>query len=431
MTLYPDLVQAIEQLDYRVTVGDVAAKAGLDVNQTQRGLLTLASDAGGHLQVAESGEIVYLFPRDFRAILHSKHLRLRLQEWAGTAWKVLFYLIRVSFGIALLVSITLIFLSILIIISAATRSDSGGFDGGGGGDGGGFSGWFGPNFVYIFSPGYYDRSSRAYYSSGEKPSLGFFQAVFSFLFGDGNPNRDLDERRWRAIGTVIRNNRGAIAAEQIAPYLDNLGRGHALEYEEYMLPVLSRFDGRPQVSPNGDIVYHFPELQAMAAQHGYQAAPAYLKELLWRFSQASPAQIAVAIGLGLLNVGGALFLGHLLAGGAAAGVGLIAFVKSIYWALLTYGSAFLTIPLVRFFWLKGRNRAIARRNEERQERVVQLNQADDRLQAKLAYAQTFAAETVIDSKNLAYSTERDLADQELAQSDQIDAEWRRRLEQGQ
>ncbi len=77
----PNIMQAVEQLGYRVTVGDVTTQAGLNINLAQQGLLTLATDAGGHLQVAESGEIVYLFPKNFRAILRNKFLRLRLQEW--------------------------------------------------------------------------------------------------------------------------------------------------------------------------------------------------------------------------------------------------------------------------------------------------------------------------------------------------------------
>jgi len=43
----------------------------LNVNLAQQGLLTLAADAGGHLQVAESGEIVYLFPKKLPAILRT------------------------------------------------------------------------------------------------------------------------------------------------------------------------------------------------------------------------------------------------------------------------------------------------------------------------------------------------------------------------
>jgi hypothetical protein len=92
----PNIMQAVEQLGYRVTVGDVATQAGLNVNLAQQGLLTLASDTGGHLQVAESGEIVYLFPKNFKTILRNKFLRLRLQEWWKRVWRVLFYLIRIS-----------------------------------------------------------------------------------------------------------------------------------------------------------------------------------------------------------------------------------------------------------------------------------------------------------------------------------------------
>ena len=64
LTPDPAIVKAVERLDYRVTVGDVASQAGLDVNLAEHGLLVLASAVGGQLQVAESGEVVYLFPKD-------------------------------------------------------------------------------------------------------------------------------------------------------------------------------------------------------------------------------------------------------------------------------------------------------------------------------------------------------------------------------
>ncbi len=188
--------------------------------------------------------------------------------------------------------------------------------------------------------------------------MNFLEAVFSFLFGDGNPNSDLEERRWKAIGTVIRNNQGAVVAEQIAPYLDKVGQGYAHEYEEYMLPVLSRFDGRPEVSPEGDIVYHFPELQTTVAEQRYKPVSAYLKEFPWQFSRASSGQIILAIGLGAVLLIGALALGKLLVGGIAAAKigGLVAFVQSIYWLLLGYGTAFLSIPFIRYFWIQWRNK---------------------------------------------------------------------------
>jgi hypothetical protein len=436
----PKIMKAVEQLGYRVTVGDVAAQAGLNINLAQQGLLALASNAGGHLQVAESGEIAYLFPKNFRSILRNKYLRLQLQEWWEKVWRVLFYLIRISFGIVLLASIVLIFVTIAIIIIAInSSSDSNGSGGGSGGSsshsggGGGFLPhfWIGPDIFWFFDPGY-DRHYRRQRDSSERNQMNFLEAIFSFLFGDGNPNADLEERRWQEIGTVIRNARGAVAAEQIAPYLDDIGNGYKRESEDYILPVLTRFNGYPEVSPDGEIVYHFPELQTTAALKERQSVPAYLRERLWRFSQASSGQIMLAIGLGGANLIGALMLGSLLRGGQIAAQlgGLVAFVQSSYWLLLAYGIGFLTIPLIRYFWIQYKNRQVEARNQQRQEQAIALSQADATLKKKIAYAQQFAAQNVIEEEDLVYTSETDLLDQEIERTDKIDAEWRRRLESG-
>lgn len=68
----PAILKAVEQLGYRVTVGDVAVQSGLELERAQQGLVALASDAGGHLQVSETGEIVYLFPESLRTVLDRK-----------------------------------------------------------------------------------------------------------------------------------------------------------------------------------------------------------------------------------------------------------------------------------------------------------------------------------------------------------------------
>jgi len=429
----PTIMQAVEQLGYRVTVGDVAAKAGLDVNFAQRELLTLASEAGGNLQVAESGDIAYLFPKNFRDILRNKFLRLQLQEWWQSIWRILFYLIRISFGIVLVVSILLIFVAITILLSSGDSNNGGGGGGdggGGGGRGGGFSffPYFWNDLIWIFywnhDEPYYQQRSRL---TDQKPQMSFLEAVFSFLFGDGNPNHNLEERQWSDIATAIRNNRGAVAAEQIAPYLDNLGQGYSREYEQYMLPALARFDGRPEVSPEGQIVYHFPQLQTTATERNSEPVAAYLREMLWRFSNASSGQIMLAAGLGAVNIVGALVLGNLLSNSAIAG-GFIGFVSAIYPILLIYGVGFLAIPLIRYFWIQWKNSRIESRNQKRQKRAMLLNEPDANLLKKLAYAREFAAENVLTGEDLAYTTETELTQQELEQSAKIDAEWQRRID---
>ena len=438
----PTSMNAVEQLGYRVTVGDVAAKAGLNINFAQQGLLILASESGGHLQVAESGEIAYLFPKNFRSVLRNKFLRLQLQEWWEKVWRILFYLIRISFGVILMVSIALIVAAIAVILIAMAMNNDSSSDGGGSSDrssgGGGL--W---NFFWFFdfgsNRGYHQqsdssRSSRrnkqAAKDSSQKGEMNALESIFSFLFGDGNPNVDLEKRRWQEIGGVIRNSRGAVAAEQIAPYLDNLGEEYKRQSEDYMLPVLARFDGRPEVSPDGEIVYHFPELQTTAQDQEVQpVATDYLRERLWRFSQATSEQVMMSLGLGAVNLVGAMVLGSLLRGGIAAQLGgFVAFVNSIYWILLAYGIGFLAIPLIRYFWIQLKNQQIEARNQTRQQQAIDLNNLDATLQKKIAYAQQFATQNVINAENLAYTSENDLLDQELEQSDKINAQWQRRLE---
>lgn len=51
------VMKAVESLDYRVTVGDLATRAGLDLNVAQQGLIALAADTQAHLQVSDAGEI--------------------------------------------------------------------------------------------------------------------------------------------------------------------------------------------------------------------------------------------------------------------------------------------------------------------------------------------------------------------------------------
>ncbi|MFM2312072.1 MAG: hypothetical protein RLZZ04_1348 [Cyanobacteriota bacterium] len=425
----PKIVKSIEQLDYRVTVGDVAAKAGLELNFAQQGLLALASEAGGHLQVAESGDVVYLFPQNFRSILRNKYWRLRWQKTWQKIWRILFYLIRISFGIILIASILLMVVAIVLIVIAMNSANeereenSGGY---GGGYGGGFfmpHFWLGDIFWW-FDPGYNQRRLQRRRQASNY-QMNFLESVFSFLFGDGNPNIDLEENRWQEIGAIIRHNQGAVVGEQIAPYVDEIDQD-----EDYMIPVLSRFNGYPEVSPQGEIIYYFPELQVMASRRAESTSTAsYLQEKLWRFSQANGSQITLAAGLGALNVILAFVLETLLQDGAIATQlgGVVAFADSASWFLLGYGVLYLLIPLVRYFWIQGRNPRIINRNQEREQRAIALNQPDQSLVGKLAYASQFANQKVIGDRDIAYTTENDLLDQNLKDTDKIDQDWQKRI----
>lgn len=427
----PAIMKSIEKLDYRVTVGDVASNAGLELDLAQQELLALASEAQGHLQVAETGDIVYLFPKNFRGILRNKYWQLRWQQWWSKIWGVIFYLIRISFGIVLISSIILMLVAIAVLVVAmsSSRSDNNNNSRGGGAI---FlpNFWFSPDFFWIFTPNYQQKRYQRQRQNTDKNQLNFLESIYSFLFGDGDPNPNLEERRWQEVGVVINNNNGAVIAEQVAPYLDNINIYNERD-EDYMLPVLTRFNGYPEVSNQGEIIYYFPELQVTAEKRNKITVPPFLKENNWLFSMASSGQKIFAVFLGGLNFVLALVLGSMLSPELAQelGSGFIYFIESIYEFLFIYAGAYLAIPLIRYFWLQGRNTKINQRNNQREVRANYLVENSSKLLPKINYARQFAQEKIISQENLAYTSEKDLLDQQLEQADKIDQEWMKRLNQ--
>jgi hypothetical protein len=409
------LLQSIERLQYQATPGEFAVQAGLPLATVERDLQQLAIAVGGHLQVATTGEIIYKYPSNFRTILYNKSLWLQVKKYTDFLWKVAFYLIRISFGLVLVASLSIVVLTIIIITIATMFSDdsSGGIDfgdwGGGGGDGGssypsstwGGSWWY---FDWGGSGGSYTDSIEP--AEKQQKELNFLGAVFSFLFGEANPNARLEELRWQSIGQVIRKNQGAITAEQVAPYLEDVNP-HS---EDHILPVLVRFNGMPEVSPIGDIVYRFPDTQTVAQQRKFKRLPPYLQEKVRRFSGATNSQLWWIGTLAGLNFIGVLLLGGIAAKGLVVG-GFFAFVAGIHGFLTLYAVGFVTIPIVRLLWLQWTNSKIAARNEKRRQRLTWLNNAD--AERKMLFAQQFQTERQLSEADIAYNTEEDLLEQEL------------------
>ncbi len=69
-----------------------------------------------------------------------------------------------------------------------------------------------------------------------------------------------------------------------------------------------------------------------------------------------------------------------------------------------YAAAFFVIPLVRWFLNQRRNAAIAERNQARLDAAASLGRPS--LRAKLTGAAKLASRTVIDDRDLVYSSDR-------------------------
>lgn len=403
------LILAIEQLNYRLTVGDLATAQGLDLRVANRELIKLASLTAAHLQVAETGEVAYVFASDLRQRLFRRSLQLRLLSLGEQVWKWLFWLFRISFGILLILAIVIVIVGIVVALTAIQSQkdqdrEQPGADSSIDWEGFSPGGWiYWGNPWSVFMPNYYEQPVIT--AANPAPKLGFLEAVFSVLFGDGNPNRNLEQKRFQAIANLIRQHQGAVIAEQVAPYLDEVSSTN----EDYMLPVLVKFNGYPQVSETGELAYIFPDLQQVATEREAQSGPGYLLELPWSFSRASQGQVLQTIGLGVFYLAIALVLGGLLQEVRELD-GLLAVIAGLYGWLLAYAILFVTIPGIRFLWLQGVNAQINQRNRERLTRLTVLQ--NPALAPKLAFANQLAiAQQVVDPNQLAYTTEKDYLEQ--------------------
>jgi hypothetical protein len=166
-----------------------------------------------------------------------------------------------------------------VVLSSSRRNDDnrrgGGYYSGGGGGGVYFGGF--PD-LWLYSRPNYARSIR------DDRELSLPEAIFSFVFGDGDPNQDYEEGRWRALGQYIQRRNGVVTAEEMAPFLDppvpdaaSVSGSSGIETDDsFVLPALVKFGGEPFVDDAGHLLYRFPSfqrtvIQRVRAQAGRQA----------------------------------------------------------------------------------------------------------------------------------------------------------------
>ncbi|PKA62372.1 Uncharacterized protein AXF42_Ash009257 [Apostasia shenzhenica] len=433
--LSPDVRnRAMEAVDFfggRVTIGDVSSRAGFQLNVTERALHALAADTGGFLEVSDEGDVLYVFPKDYRAKLAAKSFRMKVEPVLDKLKSASEYLIRVSFGTALIASIVLVYTTIIALVSSRSDEDNRGRRGSRSYDSG-VTIFFSPSDLFWYWDPYYYRRRQMKTDEG----MNFIESVFSFVFGDGDPNQGLEEKRWKLIGQYISSNGGVVTAEELAPYLDVEPTKKATDDDSYVLPVLLRFDGYPEVDDEGNILYRFPSLQRTASSprvgrkeyigkkwaEWVDGIGKYFEEKKWSFSKTSASEKAMVMGLGALNLSGVVILGSMLKNMTVAPSGFVSFVADIFPLLQIYAASFFAIPLFRWFLVHKRNAGINKRNIARKLRARALELPEPTLRRKLLSARDMARKTVIGSDRIVYSTEKDILDQDYEAK-----EWDRRF----
>ncbi|XP_074330426.1 uncharacterized protein At5g03900, chloroplastic-like [Apium graveolens] len=419
-------LDAVDFCGRKVTVGDVAAKAGIKVDVAQKALQAVAADSDAYLDVSDEGDVLYIFPEDYRSKLTSKSIWIRYEPLVQKTKSVADRVVRFAFGAALIVSIVLVFAAIVVILVSRSDEDD---------EKKSRSKSSSSNLFFLDSSPSSFRWLDAYVPQVESNGMDFTEAVFSFVFGDGDPNQNFEEKRWKLIGQYIASTGGVTTAEELAPYLDVTTKAQKND-EGYVLPVLIRFDGQPEVDEEGNILYQFPSLQRTASSNrrgkGHRNGidkvvpnEKFLRENYWNFSITSMYQKVMVVGLAVLNNLGVLILGGLLRDKEVTKIGFIKFVSYIYPLLQIYAVSYVVIPFFRGIFILKINADIKKRNQAREQHALGLEHPDVTLRRKLQNARDLAKRKFVGKDKVVYSTKGDSVDQSLEAE-----KWDQKLSRG-
>ena len=362
----PDILKALRSFGGRGTLGDVVSRVGLPRDEVEGTLKSLLESHQGHLEVSESGEVVYLFDRKLirrdrvSTIERLKSAAKRFLTGAFKAWIVTMLVVYFVVFVALVVA------ALIAMMSRGGDRRSGGSWGRGAGRHGGHFHF--PNFwlwYYIWTPRwrlgspYYGRRWEATIEKDSRPP--FYKKVFAFVFG---PDRPKPTRKQfdRSTLRLIRARRGAVTTAEL---IEHTAMGMP-EAEEEMGRLLGSYAGEPTVSPDGELVYAFPEL--MTSAHGPVTArepnPAWMRmEYPLELTGNEKKHDAVIIGMN----------GFTLAAGATApwfifpqlGIGGTAAFVALVLVPVVFSVLFFSVPLLRVLSVRKENRARKARNVRR------------------------------------------------------------------
>lgn len=497
------VITAIKDLGLKVTCGDVAVKTALPVLKVNELLNNIAYETQGHLAVDTAGGVMYKFDSNFEShylLNPTKHFFAWAARiaWNTIKWALKLFvlatcmLLRISFGILLVLSVVLVIVLVVAVVIGAISSLFKDSDGGGGGDfdlGGGdgvgvdWSGGFdwvgGLRFWtidwlwdwwywgdYLREDPWYDnrqfvgsRSSSStwgttYGGSSTMPSdtqsatveetrtrktssTNFLDNCFAVLFGAGDPNANWDTTRWGVVARAIKSHSGVVLLEDLAPYLDATDKN-----EDCMLPVLVRFNGYPEVSETGKLIYVFPTLMPenrvssepaqssataddlqniynrflarqtvqKASENHAAALPPYVAKERRPLFGINESDAITVVCFAAVAIGGALWLMT-----AWSNVSYVAMLRPVLLAVAAYGGMFFLFPAMRFPFVLNENAKIAAENELRTEAAQRLARPDTLLRGWQAEATQLRTSILAgEAKRIAYTTEEDALAQQFA-----------------
>lgn len=262
-TAYRALVASCKKQREGITVAGITAKTALPIETVRELLPVCADEYQARLRVTESGEILYSFPRGFSS--RYRGARAVLGRFFDKVFDVLKIAAMNLFKVWILVMLVGYFVLFVLIalaavmLSVAAQGQSKNSDRRDSGGGFFFAGhileliirvWFYSELVKSVEP----RYARAGRARPKRHPL--YKAVFSFVFGDGDPNIDIEQRANQAVLQFIQAADGVISLPE---YMILTGE-QPIEAENSITAFCARYGGSPEATDDGTVVYRFDSL---------------------------------------------------------------------------------------------------------------------------------------------------------------------------
>jgi hypothetical protein len=260
------LVEVFKKRRGEATTADLIAVTGLPKAQVEAELPAVSDEYGARLRVTDSGEILYSFPEGMRSRYRGfgpsmkrawKAFKKGFVAVATVAFKVWTAVMLVGyFVLFLLLALLALLLSVAGSFAGSSSRDG---DSGGGGFGGLFiTGRLLDTLVRIwfYSELFMTPDERMARADRRRERRPLHKAIYSFLFGDGDPDAGWDTVEKKAFVAFVQTNKGIVTMPE---FLALTGLP-PLEAEERINSYLREFEGSPEVTEGGTIYYFFPSL---------------------------------------------------------------------------------------------------------------------------------------------------------------------------
>jgi hypothetical protein len=263
---YRKVVEVFKKQRKGATIADITAKTALPLELVRELVSAAAEEYHARLEVTESGEILYSFPRGF--ISKYRGFRRNLAEAAEKIKKALkiagtwiFKVWIMGMLLGYFVLFMLIALASLVISVAGSSSNSNNRSSHRGNSLGGM--YFASQIfnliirIWFYSELTKSLDERSYGSRQVKPKgRPLYKAIFSFVFGDEDPNGDWASREKRSVIAYIQAHRGVISLPEFMT-LTGLSPEKA---DSAILSCCLEFGGLPEATEEGTVVYRFDPL---------------------------------------------------------------------------------------------------------------------------------------------------------------------------